>query len=425
MRFYGENIAFSETASINNTTTVTFATWPVDMALGMLVSGAGIVTGTRVTAINEVAKTITISVAATASNTSVLLSFDNQYRGYSKTAKDVLIHGVTIYSPQGVASGTLLPRAIRIASYDGVRVVGLTVIQTDDTLPDEGESDETAPTSSPIYIHQGAKNVVIEGLSVRNYYAATESIVRITNSSRNNVKILNARFDECKNVPAIFNSSSSGGMVIDTIDAVQTGTAVPVAVLFSFTPENIKAVISNISTSGYTYASKVSGYDTYGTTDMNWGTVSRWVVADSSVDATSIPQEAMSIGWAEGASQNLGAGDGVKYSFKMRLYSNNTIYENAWIGSYKENNNDNETGTALQFATRGNSDSGTGSTVRWEITPFGTLRCLGSGNPEGVVKASRGALWCRTDSTSGNSLYIKETGDNTTSGWAKVTTTPA
>lgn len=42
---------------------------------------------------------------------------------------------------------------------------------------------------------------------------------------------------------------------------------------------------------------------------------------------------------------------------------------------------------------------------------------FGEGSPEGVVTASRGAIYVRTDGGAGTTLYVKETGDGTATGW--------
>ena len=41
----------------------------------------------------------------------------------------------------------------------------------------------------------------------------------------------------------------------------------------------------------------------------------------------------------------------------------------------------------------------------------------GAGSPEGAVVAKVGALYARTDGGTGTTLYVKETGDNTDTGW--------
>lgn len=45
------------------------------------------------------------------------------------------------------------------------------------------------------------------------------------------------------------------------------------------------------------------------------------------------------------------------------------------------------------------------------------LILTGSGNPNGAVTASPPALWLRTDGGAGATLYVKETGSNTNTGW--------
>lgn len=59
--------------------------------------------------------------------------------------------------------------------------------------------------------------------------------------------------------------------------------------------------------------------------------------------------------------------------------------------------------------------------ANWRISSppgvFGGNVRTGTGAPSGVVVGSRGDLWLRTDGGANTTLYVKETGDNTTSGW--------
>jgi archaellum component FlaG (FlaF/FlaG flagellin family) len=41
----------------------------------------------------------------------------------------------------------------------------------------------------------------------------------------------------------------------------------------------------------------------------------------------------------------------------------------------------------------------------------------GAGTPESVITASRGAIYLRTDGGANTTLYVKETGDGTNTGW--------
>ena len=41
----------------------------------------------------------------------------------------------------------------------------------------------------------------------------------------------------------------------------------------------------------------------------------------------------------------------------------------------------------------------------------------GAGSPEGVIVAKVGALYARTDGGTGTTFYVKESGDNTNTGW--------
>ncbi len=336
------------------------------------------------------------------------------FLGYSNTAKDILISGVTVYAPQGYASGTLLPRALRVASYDNVKVIGLTVIQTDETIGDTATSEDE-DTSSPIYIHLGARNVVIDGLTVRNYSAANEAIVRITGTGRGCVSVINSTFEECENVPAILVSGSINGITIDKVNAYQTGTTIPNAIEFTYQPENYKNEVRNIITTGYTNTISTGAALALFTNEMDTGKLNRWIGADTTDDISSLPIEVISIGWTEGT-QDLGIGEGVKYSYKFKLNSDATLWEGAYCGSYKFSTSDTDTSTGLHFATRSNADGGTTATARWEVMHNGAFRGLGSGSPEGVITAPVGALWTRTDGGTGTTLYVKETGSGNT-GW--------
>jgi hypothetical protein len=42
----------------------------------------------------------------------------------------------------------------------------------------------------------------------------------------------------------------------------------------------------------------------------------------------------------------------------------------------------------------------------------------GQGSPEGVVVAKVGRLYARSDGGAGTTLYVKESGNNTNTGWA-------
>ena len=336
--------------------------------------------------------------------------------GYSATAKDVLIHGVTVYAPRGTASGSLTPRAIRVSSYDGVRVVGMNVVQVDGTLGGgDGESDDEE-TTSPIYIHQGAKNVTFENLSVNGYTTATDSIVRVTGSGRGNVRLLNSRFDGCTGVPVISISGSLPGIRVDGVNAEQSGAAIAAAVMCSYQPESVGTTIENVSVAGYTNAVQAALVGAQGLPGMTFGTDLRWVVADSTGGATAVPQEVFAAGWSEGG-QDLGIGEGVKYSFRMKLNASATLWEGAYVASYKESTLESDTSTALRFATRATTDAGTGATDRWEVMSNGALRSLMTGNPEGTITAPVGAIWVRSDGTPGATLYVKESGIGNT-GWA-------
>jgi hypothetical protein len=57
-----------------------------------------------------------------------------------------------------------------------------------------------------------------------------------------------------------------------------------------------------------------------------------------------------------------------------------------------------------------------GTTTRYSTTP-GVFLGSGSGSPEGVVTASVGSLYTRTNGGAGTTLYVKETGSGNT-GWA-------
>lgn len=290
---------------------------------------------------------------------------------FSATAKDVLIDGVTVYAPQGYASGPLLPRAIRVASYDNVRVVGLTVIGTDETLGGT-IAPEDEETSSPVYIHQGARNVVFDGLAVRNYAAATESIVRVTGTGRGTVKVLNSTFEECGAVPVVLVSGSLPGIIVDGLTATRSGAPIAAAVEFTYQPEDFGCEVRNIATTGYTNAGKLGGFGAQFDPGMNAGRVSRWVVADSIGGTVSGPQAVMEIGWSEGV-QDLGVGKGVKYSYKFKLNGNSTIYEGAYSASYKTDPGETHTGTALVLASRATGDAGAGATARWAVWDVGHM----------------------------------------------------
>lgn len=52
-----------------------------------------------------------------------------------------------------------------------------------------------------------------------------------------------------------------------------------------------------------------------------------------------------------------------------------------------------------------------------QILGNGVIVRAGSGSPEGTTTANRGSLYLRTDGGAGTTLYVKESGMNTTTGW--------
>jgi hypothetical protein len=55
--------------------------------------------------------------------------------------------------------------------------------------------------------------------------------------------------------------------------------------------------------------------------------------------------------------------------------------------------------------------------VRKTLDRLNTAVLTGLGSPAGVVVASRGQIYIRTDGGASTSLYVKESGDGTTAGW--------
>lgn len=56
--------------------------------------------------------------------------------------------------------------------------------------------------------------------------------------------------------------------------------------------------------------------------------------------------------------------------------------------------------------------------VQFGNLALGLTMSIGVGSPEGVVAAAVGSLYLRSDGGSGTALYVKETGAETSAGWA-------
>jgi hypothetical protein len=364
-------------------------------------------------------------------------------QSYSDTAADVYISGATVFAPSAYVAAALIPKAVRLLGYRNVTFDGLTVIQTEDVLGGNPGSEEEI-TTSPIHVYHGAQDVTFNDLSVIGYTAAAESLVRVTGSGRGGFTLKNASFKNCADVPCVYVSGSLPGVGIDGIRAERPGTGTAPVVLLSYQPETVGTEIKNInSAAGYAHAALVGSVAAQGLPGMNFGTLSRWVVADSIGGASTAPQDGMAVGWTEGG-QDLGIGEGVKYSFRMKLNGNATLWEGAYTASYKESALETDTSTALRFATRATADAGTGATDKWEIGSDGGLRPVGAsrpvgsatqsasgvwvngvlyttgtGTPEGVVVAPVGSRYDRIDGAPGTYTYRKNTGTGNT-GWTAI-----
>ena len=79
----------------------------------------------------------------------------------------------------------------------------------------------------------------------------------------------------------------------------------------------------------------------------------------------------------------------------------------------------------FQFGTTANNDAGswraTNGTLLGNLTASGTVTASnfkrGTGSPESVVTGTRGDIYTRTDGGANTTLYVKETGDATNTGW--------
>jgi hypothetical protein len=295
---------------------------------------------------------------------------------YSTTARDVLIEGLTIYTPAGVASGGLAPRAIRVASYDGVQLKSITIVGTDDVLGID-PAPEADETSAPVYLHQGAQNVLIEDMTFRNYGAAIDGLIRITGSGRGTHTLRRIRAEDCAQVPVVKASGSLPNIRIDGVHATRTGTAATSVVEFSYRPEDHNGEVLNVyHDGGYETAVQTSTTLSKFPAGRNVGVLERWGTALSSGDGTVSPKAAVILGWVEGDSQDTGIGEGRKISFQYKLSGDANIYEGASIGGYKVSGTDANQGTGIRVATRANGDAGLGATDRWvwnslgHYTPF-------------------------------------------------------
>lgn len=59
-------------------------------------------------------------------------------------------------------------------------------------------------------------------------------------------------------------------------------------------------------------------------------------------------------------------------------------------------------------------------TELWRGSPGRAFIMWGTGDPETVVPAPVGSLFCRTDGSAGATLYVKESGSNSATGWSSV-----
>lgn len=51
------------------------------------------------------------------------------------------------------------------------------------------------------------------------------------------------------------------------------------------------------------------------------------------------------------------------------------------------------------------------------LSDLADLVCFGTGSPQGVLKANIGKIYLRRDGGAGTTIYIKESGNGTNTGW--------
>lgn len=132
----------------------------------------------------------------------------------SATAYAVELHGCVSIRPALRAGSNVSPRAIQVASYNGVLIEGFTNFGTNNfTPPDDPEDPDEDATSSLISFERGCRNVVARDIKVVGATGASR-VILIGGSRRGDVTLENAVFIDCLGVPVYASAPQDGIQIL-------------------------------------------------------------------------------------------------------------------------------------------------------------------------------------------------------------------
>jgi len=310
------------------------------------------------------------------------IGFDS---GNSATAFDVQLLNCTSISPVSTnTDAALRPRYLKISNYGGVVVRDFTCAGLCDT-------------TNLVAIQEGAKDVLIDGLSFQSISGSstgiTNALLKIESDTLRNVTLRNIRFYNCVGLP-LYATGSVPGLVIDGLYATTTiNPSSNYVINISWSPADVPYTIKNVSTTGY-----LSAY-TLGTINADYSTPRNVEFIENIVPANA--SRALTVarfGWREGDSQGLNAGVGTRIDFTGNIFTGVSANQNVtvgYVGTEKINGTDTDLSSNLVLGTAdsnsisasnkmlisptGNVLIGTGSTVglNSKLTVLGTISSTG------------------------------------------------
>jgi len=308
------------------------------------------------------------------------------YTGTSPTARNVMLSDISIIAPREkvhpTVTGSNIPAQVtygakygmRIRSYENVQLVNVSFNDSTLDLAGDYEAATAMYGDTVCRIYSGASNVIIQNMSIYGFGAGTLEMEKGLSTTNSFVGPIYVDGFISSNGPEHPIRMSSGESVYEgTVNNfIISGSQADKAAVLVTCP-NVQ--VGSGTVTGYDVPVSGAGGATEESQPKGF-TLSR--AARSSGGTTTTPVSAVNLDWYEPDGQNLGAGEGLKQSWRTKLQADSTPIEVGYVGFIKSGATDAE--RMHDFVIANSADGGdTAATPKFEVAPDGTTRPSGNG----------------------------------------------
>ena len=309
------------------------------------------------------------------------------YTGTSPTARNVMLSDIAVIAPRlkvhPTVTGANIPSqatyeakyGMRIRSYENVQLVNVSFNDSTLDLAGDYEAATAMYGDTVCRIYSGASNVLIQNMSIYGFGAGALEMEKGLSTTNSFVGPIYVDGFTSSNGPEHPIRMSSGESVYEgTVNNfIISGSQADKAAVLVTCP-NVQVGPGVVT--GYDVPVSGAGGATEESQPKGF-TLSR--AARSSGGTTTTPVSAVNLDWYEPDGQNLGAGEGLKQSWRTKLQADTTPIEVGYVGFIKSGATDSE--RMHDFVIANSADGGnTAATPKFEVAPDGTTRPSANGS---------------------------------------------